>query len=301
MPAGGKSGVFGAERDLYFARLTVEDALPAAKRAAKSGRPALVVLWQHNPDLTQHMAGLGTMPAIEALGLCDNNLMRLRAAIDSLAIANRTDLIVVSDPGFATINFRIVLSDMLVSAGLKKAHDSTDIIVAPNGGADLIYLSRTEFPTPESRRLILQKIVDFAEAQEWCGPIFSREPAAPAADIVRHGRVRHAPKPKAYLGWIEGTFSQSVVGLYNAARSPDLVVSFREVPDADNRKLTGPGNPAFLIAGAGQSSTANITSASSTSARKSATLSGTASASNSKTNPSPKLNPNSTASCASPP
>jgi hypothetical protein len=106
----------------------------------------------------------------------------------------------------------------------------------------------------------LQKIVNFAEAQEWCGPIFSREPAAPAADIVRHGRVRHAPKPKAYLGWIEGTFSQSVVGLYNAARSPDLVISFREIPDADNRKLTGPGNPAFMIAGAGQSSTANKSS-----------------------------------------
>ncbi|HYL58870.1 MAG TPA: alkaline phosphatase family protein [Candidatus Acidoferrales bacterium] len=257
MPAEGKSGVYAAERDLYFARLTVENALPAAKLAAESGRPALVVLWQHNPDLTQHMAGLGTMPAIEALGLCDNNLMRVRAAIDSLGIGDRTDLIVVSDHGFATIKLRVVLSDMLVSVGLKKSHDSTDIIVAPNGGADLIYLSPTEFPTPESRRLILQKIVDFAEAQEWCGPIFSREAATPAADTVRHGRVRRAPKPKAYLGWIEGTFSQRIVGLYSESRSPDLVVSFREVPDADNRNLTGPANPAFLIAGAGQSSTKN--------------------------------------------
>ena len=257
MPDAGKSGVSDAERDLYFARLTVENALPAAKRAADAGRPALIVFWQHNPDLTQHMAGLGTMPAMEALGLCDNNLARLRGAIDSLGLADRTDLIAVSDHGFATIKFRVVLSDMLVSAGLKKSHDSADIIVAPNGGADLVYLSQNEFPTMESRRLILQKIVDFAEAQEWCGPIFSRESAEPPPDTVRHGRVRHAPKPKAYLGWIDGTFSQRVVGLYNPVRSPDLVISFREESDADNRNLTGSGNPAFLITGGGQTSTPN--------------------------------------------
>ena len=51
--------------------------------------------------------------------------------------ATGTDLIVVSDHGFATIKFRVVLSEMLVSAGVNKLHDSTDIIVVPNGGADL--------------------------------------------------------------------------------------------------------------------------------------------------------------------
>ena len=255
MPPDSKTAVADEQRDSYFARLAVEDALPAAKRAADAGRPALVVLWQHNPDLTQHIAGLGTLPAMEALSLCDNNLMRLRAAIEALGIAGKTDLIVVSDHGFATIKFRIVLSEMLVAAGIKKSHDSTDVIVAPNGGADLVYLSPTEFPTPESRRAVLQKIVDFAEAQEWCGPIFSRESATAPDERSRRGRSRRAPK--AYLGWIDGTFSQRVIGLYNPARSPDLVISFREEPDADNKGLTGPGNPAFLIGEIGQVSTRN--------------------------------------------
>ena len=198
---------------------------------------------------------MGTIPAAEALSLCDDNLMRLRAAIEALGIADKTDLIVVSDHGFATIKFRIVLSEMLVSAGIKKSHDSTDVIVAPNGGADLIYLSPAEFPTPQSRQAVLQKIVNFAEAQEWCGPIFSREAAPPPDERSRRGRGRRAPKP--YLGWIDGTFSQRVVGLYNPARSPDLVISFREEPDADNKGLTGPGNPAFLIGEIGQVSTPN--------------------------------------------
>src|SRR5271170_4500006 len=257
VPPDSKSAVADEQRDLYYAQLVAEDALPAAKAAADAGRPALVVFWQHNPDLTQHMAGLGTAPAMEALSMCDNNLMRVRDAIDALSIADRTDVIVVSDHGFATIKFRIVLSQMLVAAGLKQSKDSTDVVVVPNGGADLIYLSPTEFATPESKNAVLQKIVNFAEAQEWCGPIFSRDPAeAPDENEPKHrGHRRSAPKP--YLGWIDGTFSQRVVGLYNAARSPDLVISFREEPDAENKALTGPGNPAFLIGQIGQVSTPN--------------------------------------------
>jgi arylsulfatase A-like enzyme len=255
VPPDSKTTVADEQRDLYFARLVVENALPAAKLAADAGRPALVVFWQHNPDLTQHVAGLGTLPAMEALSLCDNNLMSVRAAIDALGIADKTDLIVVSDHGFATIKFRIVLSEMLVAAGIKKSHDSTDVVVVPNGGADLVYLSPTEFATPESKQAVLQKIVNFAEAQEWCGPIFSRDSATAPDEPSRRGHRQRAPKP--YLGWIDGTFSQRVIGLYNAERSPDLVISFREEPDADNKNLTGPTNPAFLIGQIGQVSMPN--------------------------------------------
>ncbi len=255
IPPDSKTTVADEQRDLYYARLVVEDALPAAKIAADAGRPALVVFWQHNPDLTQHVAGLGTLPAMEALSLCDNNLMSVRGAIDTLGIADKTDLIIVSDHGFATIKFRIVLSEMLVAAGIKKSHDSTDVVVVPNGGADLVYLSPTEFATPESKQAVLQKIVNFAEAQEWCGPIFSRDPATAPDEPTRRGHRQRAPKP--YLGWIDGTFSQRVIGLYNAERSPDLVISFREEPDADNKNLTGPTNPAFLIGQIGQVSTPN--------------------------------------------
>ncbi len=259
IPPDSKTTVADEQRDLYFARLVVENALPAAKAAADAGRPALIVFWQHNPDLTQHVAGLGTLPALEALSLCDNNLMRVRAAIDALGIADKTDLIVVSDHGFATIKFRVVLSEMLIAAGIKKSHDSTDVVVVPNGGADLIYLSPTEFATPESKRAVLQKIVNFAEAQEWCGPIFSRDPATTVDETTHRSRRSRAPLP--YLGWIDGTFSQRFVGLYNAARSPDLVISFREEPAADNKNLTGPANPAFLIGQIGQVSTPNKSAA----------------------------------------
>ncbi|MGH7814161.1 MAG: alkaline phosphatase family protein [Candidatus Binataceae bacterium] len=258
-----KSGVIYGARDAYFTRIAADDALPAAIRASNAGHPALIVLWQHNPDITQHAAGLGTAPALEALAMCDRNLGALRAAIRADGAADRTDLIVVSDHGFATIRMRIDLSALLASAGIEHSPSSGGIIVAPNGGADLVYLSRADFPTAAARRAILQRIVNFAEAQEWCGPIFSREPADQPPDPPhrhrehRHRARRHRELPKPYLGWIFGTFSQSAVGLYNPTRSPDLIISMLELPDIDNRKYTGPGKPAFLLGAHGEVATPN--------------------------------------------
>ena len=249
LPPTTREGVSDRERDRAFARFVADRAIPAAKQSLENGHPALVTLWLHNPDVTQHRAGLGTLPAMEALRAADEDLMTVRAAVAATRLDNRTDMMVVSDHGFATIRLRVWLAALLVSAGLKKAIDSNDVVIAPNGGSDLLYLSSTAFPTREAIRERLQKIVDFCEAQEWCGPIFSRELAivAPAA---RHGR-RYKPEPP-YKGWIDGTFAQSALGLLNPARSPDLIISFAESADTDNKGLTGPNNLAFALGLKGQ-------------------------------------------------
>ncbi len=253
-PAGSHEGVADSARDVYFTHVVTEDAIPAAKRASDAGKPSLIVLWQHNPDLTQHIAGLGTMPALESLSGADTNLGRVRAALDSNGIADRTDVIVVSDHGFATVRMTIDLNALLVGAGLKKSLEGDDVVVARNGGSDLIYLSKTAFPTVDARREELQKIVNFAEAQEWCGPIFSRE----RAPMPVEGKHRRKPPPEAsFLGSIDGTFAQEAIGILNPSRSPDLVLSFREISDQDNAKLTGPTAPAFAIAAQGQTSVKN--------------------------------------------
>jgi len=243
VPPRSKSEVADRERDAYLARLVADQAIPAAKRAIDAGHPALIVLWLHNPDITQHLSGLGTAAAIDALTDCDMHLASIQAAVVAAGVADRTDFMVASDHGFATIQLRLSLDSLLVSAGLKKSADSHDVIVAPEGGSDLVYLSPTDFKTPEQRRDQLQKIVDFCEAQEWCGPIFSRE----VAPIVTPRR-----RAKPYLGWIDGTFAQAVVGLLNPSRSPDLVISFRETADLDNRKFTGPTKAAFALGAKGQ-------------------------------------------------
>ncbi len=243
LPPASSTGVLDSERDVYFTRLLTERAMAAAKKASDAGRPSLLVLWQHNPDLTQHMAGLGTLPALEALSTCDQNLAKIRTAIVTSDISDRTDLIVLSDHGFASIRFTVDVSGMLARAGLKKSRTSADVVVARDGGSDLIYLARESFPTREARRAELQKIANFAEAQEWCGPIFTRNSAL--------------AQEEPYLGWIDGTFNMAAVGIMNASRSPDMMISFREISDADNQGVTGPTAPAFAFGAKGQRSVAN--------------------------------------------
>ena len=112
----GESIIYGA-RDTYFAQVVTERALPQAKAAALGGHPALVVFWQHNPDITQHHQGLGTQANLDALKVSDANLASVRRAIAKLGIADRTDLMVVSDHGFATIRAIVPLGQLLVAEG----------------------------------------------------------------------------------------------------------------------------------------------------------------------------------------
>ncbi len=236
-------------RDAWYTRAVIQHALPAAEAASRAGRPSLIVLWQHDPDLIQHLTGLGTAPALAALHQLDGNLAQLRHALAAIGLARQTDLMVVSDHGFATIRMEVRLSELLVTAGLKKSRRSEDIIVARNGGADLVYLSPHYFPSEEARRAMLARIVDFAAAQDWCGPIFSHAGPPPGASASGKN-----------LGWIPGTFSQELIGIYNSDRSPDLFISFREVANTNNHGLTGPANPAFELGSRGQIAVKNHSS-----------------------------------------
>lgn len=244
-------------RDRWFSKLVDDRALPAARAAAESGRPAMVVFWQHNPDLAQHMAGLGTQQALDALHACDANLAALRSTIAALGIADRTDLVVVSDHGFATIKAMVSLARLLVASGLKKSVKSTDVVVAGDGGSESVYVSRSDFPTAAARREVLRRIVEYAAAQAWVGPIFARDPIG----AKTAGRARTDGGVNGYDGSIAGTFDESAFGLGNNARAPDLIISFRELSEADNRDLTGPAHPGDTIGAEGPAAQANHSAA----------------------------------------
>jgi hypothetical protein len=249
-PSGEESVVY-ATSDTYFAQVVTERALPQARAAALAGHPALVVFWQHNPDITQHHRGLGTQGNLDALKVCDANLASIRNAITKLGIADRTDLMVVSDHGFATIRALVPLAHLLVANGLKKSASSDDVTVVANGGTDLIHLSRAAFPTIEAQRAILQKITDFVVSESWSGPLFTRSIGEERALLgsTQFGAPIESRNERSQ-GWIDGTFSLDTLGLIahnNYFDAPDLVISFREWPDTDNRRLTGPRAPTYII------------------------------------------------------
>lgn len=252
-PVSAAEKILSGMRDTYLTRIVAERALPQAKAAALGGHPALVVFWQRNPDVTQHHRGLGTQAALDALKMGDADLATIRHAIAGLGIADRTDLMVVSDHGFATIRANVPLAQLLIAAGLKRSASSDDIVVASNGGTDLVYLSHTAFPTMEAQRAILQKITDFVESQPWAGSLFTRsvdeERARAGSPAENPGPNIESPNDHG-LGWIKGTFGFDTAALIDRASrfgAPDLVVSFRELSDADNRGLTGPDKPVYVV------------------------------------------------------
>ncbi|MBF6569250.1 MAG: alkaline phosphatase family protein [Candidatus Binataceae bacterium] len=230
-----------AARDSWYTDAVIAQALPAAIAASKAGHPALIVLWQRNPDITQHITGLGAQLALAALSNDDHNLGRLRSAIAADGVADRVDLMVVSDHGFATADKMVDIAGLLVAAGLKRSEKSDDLVVVGSQGATLLYLSPNAFPSDQARGSELQKIVDFAAAQSWCGPIFARDPAGGSQGVAK----------------LAGVFDQRAFGLYDPLRSPDLIISMREYPDRSNRGLTGPDNPALMLGPQGQRTVKN--------------------------------------------
>src|SRR5205809_830223 len=69
----------------------------------KEGVPDLTILWLGEPDLTQHQTALGAPPSLAAIKASDENLGRVLSALQKRNLRGATDVIVVSDHGFSTV------------------------------------------------------------------------------------------------------------------------------------------------------------------------------------------------------
>src|SRR5262249_25442299 len=70
----------------------------------KQGVPKLSVLWMSDPDYSQHDSGPGSKKALRAIESCDHNLGVVLEALETKGARANTDVFVVSDHGFSTIN-----------------------------------------------------------------------------------------------------------------------------------------------------------------------------------------------------
>lgn len=140
-------------------------------------RPALAVLWQCEPDHTQHASPLGSPEHLSAVAGSDTCAARVAAAVEALDTGDDDILLIVcSDHGHETVDEVIPLEALLVDAGLKAAAGSTDVVVASNGTSASIYLS-------DAARLRAGDIVDFLRDQDWIGKVFAGRDLA----ILGHG------------------------------------------------------------------------------------------------------------------
>ncbi|MEO8484038.1 MAG: alkaline phosphatase family protein [Acidobacteriota bacterium] len=237
----------------YLAAVATDVVLPMFK---ESGAPFLLVYWSRDPDGSQHnlgdslnqfTPGINGPTARAGIRNMDDNLSRIRKALEALGLGDRTNLIVSADHGFSTSSkesetspsakatytdvpqgkmppgflaidiaqaLRLPLFDpdnknAIVAPGefpkrgnglVGNTPSSPRVVVAANGGTDLIYLPE---PSPE----IAGRVVDFLVTQDYVSAIF----VAPG------------------LGDPPGTLPMSAVNLIGSARTPtpSIVVGFR--------------------------------------------------------------------------
>lgn len=129
-------------------------------------RPRLSVLWLANPDLGMHAGPLGSQMHLDAIACADRAFARVESAVEALRAEGEDVLFLLgSDHGQETVRERVAVAARLVAAGLKDGPDSTDVVVAPQGGSGLLYVA----PSVQSR---IPGIIAFLRAQPYIAEVF---------------------------------------------------------------------------------------------------------------------------------
>jgi predicted AlkP superfamily pyrophosphatase or phosphodiesterase len=128
--------------------------------------PAIATLWLSEPDYTGHHTPLGSPAHKRAIASADANVRRVADTVAALDPTGELILFIVgSDHGMETVDDTIDLDGMLVDAGLKRSATSSDVVVAPNGTAALLYFAEPSGP-------LVAQVARFFETQEWVGRAF---------------------------------------------------------------------------------------------------------------------------------
>ena len=182
----------------------------------KDGVPAFSVLWLGEPDLTQHESAPGAPPALAAIKSSDENLATVLSALDQRGARETTDVFVVSDHGFSTIERSVDLRKILNGAGFTAKTEFTDepkageIMLVGNGGSVLFYVVQHDPAT--TRRL-----VEFLQQSDFAGVIFTKEPLPGTFDLSE-ARIdsKHVPDVVMAFRWNDSKNQFGVPGMIEA-------------------------------------------------------------------------------------
>ena len=140
----------------------------------KNGVPDFSLLWLSEPDFTEHEIALGSPEALKAARHSDEMLGRVLAALEARGVRGESDVLVVSDHGFSTIEREHDLPAMLREAGFdagKRFEGDPKpgrIVVAGNAGTTLFYVIGRD-------RDVTRRLVEWLQQSEFAGVIFTRE------------------------------------------------------------------------------------------------------------------------------
>ena len=178
----------------------------------RDGLPAYSLLWLSDPDLTQHEYSPGSEPSMAAIRSSDRNLAAVLDALSKKNARETTDVLVVSDHGFSTIERGIDFPGELRAAGFdavaafEQAPKAGQVMIVGNGGTILFYII-------EHDRAVASRLVEWLQHSDFAGVIFAREK-------------------------FEGAFPMESVHA-NTAEAPDVMVALRWNPKANRFGIPG--------------------------------------------------------------
>ena len=170
-----RSGSYGPGRTPLSARDHLDVSHDSAGDSRMTGRfcdeilrdrrPALAVLWLCEPDHTQHDAVLGSPEHLAVMAAADRCVGAVAATVERLQAGGDDVLFMVgSDHGHETIRASIPVERLLFEQGYKRALDSNDIVLAPQGTSALLY-----FGADANDRVAA--VGEFLRAQPWTGEV----------------------------------------------------------------------------------------------------------------------------------
>ena len=158
--------------------------------------PAVALIWFSEPDSSNHRAGVGSALSNRALASADEQFGRIVEWMEDNGTLGDTDVIVVSDHGYVTVEAVVDIEAELRAAGFPAGGQPGGVLVAPNGGAALFYAREADPPT-------VARLASWLARQPWCGAMLASDRVGP----------------------VPGALPASLAGI-DGARSPDLTMSF---------------------------------------------------------------------------
>jgi arylsulfatase A-like enzyme len=188
----------------------------------KESVPKFSLIWLSEPDLSQHETAPGSPTSLAAIKNCDDNLASVLAALRARNALTSTDIFVVSDHGFSTINLALDAAERLRKAGFDAVREINGapkpgrVLVVSLGGSMGFYVTEHDMET-------VRKLVDFLQHSDFAGVILTRTaqegtftlaqarldtPAAP--DVLVASRWSDRPNEFGVLGQVASDIGRNV-------------------------------------------------------------------------------------------
>jgi predicted AlkP superfamily pyrophosphatase or phosphodiesterase len=182
----------------------------------KEGIGDFSLLWLSQPDGTQHDSAPGSAAALAGLKSSDDNLARVLTVLDRHAVRSTTDIFVLSDHGFSTIERAVDVRERLRAAGFQattafeNAPQPGQVMIAGNGGSVFFYVIGHD-------AAVTNRLAEFLQQSDFAGVIFTRD-KLPGTFSLADGKIDnpHAPDVAMAFGWNENKNRFGVSGLIDA-------------------------------------------------------------------------------------